>query len=207
MRKRFVGFYATAVSLVVASCSFPSSTPPSCDDDVELCPHSSRNATSVTCDCKCSIGGGEDSINEFQGPIAACLPAPLNRVTASDEQRVALQALSPRSFDQRVFRYCSAEVAGFVRLAIKAYASLKLAACIMPVKCECKTAGTQRDSNVCHSTCEDVPCSDKNCRSILRSGSKLEIAACSCSRTSICGESAPADEAPGLCRDWVTTVR
>src|SRR4051812_8615388 len=116
MRTRLVEFYATAVSVGVASCNFPSTTPPSCDDDVELCPHSSRNATSVTCDCKCTIGGGEDSINQFQGPVAACLPAGLNRITGSDEQRVALQSMEERSFDQRVFRYCSGDVAGFLRL-------------------------------------------------------------------------------------------
>ncbi len=77
----------------------------------------------------------------------------------------------------------------------------------MPVRCDCTTAGTQRDSRVCHSPCAEVPCSARNCRSILRKESRLDIAACACSRLAACGSSEPRAEEPGVCRDWLTPLR
>jgi hypothetical protein len=204
MRTRLVELMATAIALVASSCRFPSTSSPTCDEDIDLCPKSERTATSVTCDCHCTIGGGENPANNFDGAIAMCLPPALNTITANDEQRVALDAMEQRAFNQRVYQYCSGSVAGFVRIAIKAHANLKLAACVMPVRCECKTAGTHRDSFSCHSTCADRPCDAKNCTSILRRESKLDIAACSCSRGTVCGESAPPTEDDGVCRDWLT---
>jgi hypothetical protein len=205
MRMRFVGLYATAISLIVASCRFPSDMSPTCTEEIDLCPHSSRTATSVTCDCHCTIGGGDNAANNFDGKVAMCLPPALNTRTASDEQRVALDAMDPRVFDQRVFNHCSIAVAGFVRLAIKAHANLKLAACVMPVKCECTTTGAARDSYACQSPCADVPCTQQNCLSVLRTESKLDIKACACSRGLVCGDSEPPEEDPGLCRDWMTS--
>ena len=70
MRTRFVGLFATAVSVIVASCRFPSDMSPTCAEDIELCPQSSREATSVTCDCHCTIGGGDNSANNFDGKVA-----------------------------------------------------------------------------------------------------------------------------------------
>jgi hypothetical protein len=207
MRTRFVEFCATAVSLVVAGCPFPHDVKPTCDDDIDLCPHSSRTASSVTCDCHCTVGGGDNPANNFDGKFAACLPPALNRMTASDEQRVALDAMESRTFDQRVFNYCSRDVAGFVRLAIKSRARMKLSACLMPVECECRTEGAQRDSYSCRTPCVEVPCTEHNCRSVLRKGSKLQINACACSRTEVCGEVEPPDSEPGICRDWMTSVR
>lgn len=204
MRSRFVEMLAAATSFVAASCQFPTMEAPSCDDDAALCPESSPKATSVTCDCRCTIGSSVGSGNAYQGRVAVCLPAALNARTASAEQRLALDALEPRIFDQRVYGYCSQTVAGFVRAAIKGHAGLKLAACTMPVRCDCTTTGTTRDSAVCHEPCAEIPCDDHKCPTILRRDAKLEIPACSCSRASACGLSSPPEEQPGLCRDWLT---
>src|SRR4051812_21736134 len=157
MRTRVVELGMAAVALIVGSCRFPSSTNPSCDDDIELCPTSSRAATSVTCSCECTIGSGLDSVNRFAGVVAMCLPPDLNARSATSEQQVALQAMEARAFDQRVYNFCSGNVASFVRLAIKAHADLKLTACVLPVMCDCHTEGATRDSDACHKPCTDVP--------------------------------------------------
>ena len=69
MRTRFIEVCGTAVALVAASCQLPNTTAPSCDDDAKLCPHSSPEAISVTCDCRCTIGGGDQTANTFEGSI------------------------------------------------------------------------------------------------------------------------------------------
>ena len=146
----------------------------------------------------------------FEGRVAVCLPAALNTKTATDEQRVALETMESRVFDQRVYGYCSGAVAGFVRLAVKAHmlahANIKGAACVMPLSCTCGTAGTQLDSDACHSTCPDVPCNEKNCGSVLRKNMTLNVAACTCSRSTTCSETEPAEKGPALCRDWLTSL-
>ena len=116
MRTRFVEHCTTALVIIVGSCRFSSASPATCDDDPELCPPSSRKAMSVTCDCQCTIGAGDDARNRFAGRVAVCLPAALNTWTASEEQRVALVAMKPRVFDPRIFQHCSTAVAGFVAL-------------------------------------------------------------------------------------------
>jgi hypothetical protein len=201
MQTRFVEIMAVTVAFVGYSCSFPTSSSPTCDDDETLCPRSSAGATSVACDCHCTIGGGDNPVNNFDGTASFCLPPALNAMTSVGAQRVALASMDPRTFDQRVFGYCSQTVAAFVRLAIKAHADLKLAACLMPVECDCKTAGTERDSPTCHATCNPLPCTADNCDSVLRVDSKLDIAACACSRVTVCGVTQPPPAEPDLCRD------
>lgn len=206
MRTRFVELTGTAFFIVVtvASCRFPSTSAPSCDDDVELCPKSSTAANSVTCDCRCTVGASEDTGKTYEGSLPVCLPADLNTTSASDEQRVAIQNMAPRDFDQRVFRYCSREVARFVRTTIKLHSILRLASCIQPVMCECSTTGTRRDSASCRSPCPERACDDQNCPSLLRTDASIDMSMCGCSRATVCGMVAPHEDGPGLCRDKLT---
>jgi len=85
MRGRLLGTSATTPSMVVvgvgavvlvlvASCGFPTSRGPTCADEIELCPQSSKSATSVTCDCRCTVGFTEDTGQTFDGHVAVCLP-------------------------------------------------------------------------------------------------------------------------------------
>jgi hypothetical protein len=148
----------------------------------------------------------EDTGQNFDGNIAVCLPAELNRATASDEQELALQSLEPRVFDQRVYKYCSKDVASFLRSAIRVPARLVLA-CAVPIHCECTTKGTQADTNLCHAGCTDIPCDAKNCPSVLRKNEKIDLQSCFCSRASTCGDVTPAVDEPGLCRDWTRPAK
>src|SRR4051794_18093530 len=91
------------LAFVVASCTFPrDSGDSSCEDDSQLCPQSSRAATSVTCDCKCTIGISDDTGESYDGHVAVCLPAELNATSTSgtDETRSALRTLESHQFDQ-----------------------------------------------------------------------------------------------------------
>jgi hypothetical protein len=207
MRTRIVGICG-AMLVVAASCSFPTSGgPPSCDGDVDMCPHSSPAATAVTCDCHCSIGAIDETAMTYDGPFSVCLPPSLNAATAAGDDQVSLEALAPREFDQRVYRYCSREVARFVRATIKVHSLLRLAACIQPVRCDCSTKGADRDSSVCQAPCVDRLCDDQNCPTVLRKGGKLDMSLCSCTRVSICSAVSPEEDAPPMCRDWLASQK
>lgn len=208
MRTPFVGRFGTTLALLltIASCGFPSSTSaPSCDSDVSLCPQSTRDATSVSCDCECTLGiDVTDSSSKYAGRVDVCLPAELNVMTASPDQRVALDSLEPQLFDQRVFGYCSHDVADFLRTAIQARANVTLVACAVPLKCECTTQGTRHDSSVCHAGCDDIACDTTSCTAVLTADQKLGLSRCFCSRATACGLTVPASSTPGVCRDWLT---
>jgi hypothetical protein len=134
--------------------------------------------------------------------VAVCLPPALNKFSATEAQRSALQALEAHVFDQRVFQYCSQDVARFLRTAIKAPVGVR--ACAVPVHCSCTTAGAQLDSDKCHSNCQELACDSKNCPGILRRTSKLDINSCFCSRAEACGVTSPRSDDPVMCRDWLT---
>jgi hypothetical protein len=205
MRGRTLGGSAITVLLLVASCRFPtSSQAASCDEDVALCPQSSKSATSVTCDCRCTIGFSEDTGQTFEGHIAMCLPPALNGAIAAGAQQAAaeLRAVEPRVFDQRVFQFCSKDVAGFLRSWIHMPGHLALG-CASPVSCDCSTGGTQIDSEVCRAPCDDVACDARNCAAVLGRDSKVDLSSCFCSRAASCGSVTPSVEAPPLCRDWM----
>lgn len=89
-----LGASATTLSLLVASCRFPSTRASSCDEDAALCPPSSKSATSVTCDCHCTIGFSEDTGQNFAGHVAVCLPPALNGAIAASAQQAALRAVA-----------------------------------------------------------------------------------------------------------------
>jgi hypothetical protein len=131
-----------------------------------------------------------------------CLPAALNAFSGSDVQKTALHSLEGHAFDQRVFQYCSKEVATFLRTAIKAPVGLR--ACAVPVHCSCTTKGAQLDSDKCHAECPEIACDAKNCPGLLRRNSKLDTSTCFCSRADACGVTAPRAEEPKLCHDWST---
>jgi hypothetical protein len=196
---------ATAFAVVLASCSFPSDKPaPSCESNAEECPRSSKAATSVTCDCHCTVGLSDDTGQGYDGRVAVCLPPELNGVAAVGQVRSALSTLDTHDFDQRVFQYCSQDVARFLRTTIRAPVGLR--ACAVPLTCECTTKGAVHDSPVCHAPCEDVECTRQNCPAVLWNGANLDASACRCSRASACGAVAPVAERPGVCRDWLTPV-
>ena len=206
MRRR-IALAGTALLIVAVSCRFPNSDAPSCDNDVDRCPHSSTAATSVICDCRCTIGANEDTGAVYEGDFAVCLPPAANASLASASELVKLEQLGQREFDQRVYRYCSRDVARFVRSTIKLHSLLKVAACVQPVTCECTTKGTQRDSSVCREPCVDQVCDERNCPTVLRKGGKIDMSGCGCTRSSVCGVISPGEDDPALCRDWLTSTK
>jgi hypothetical protein len=201
MRARLFQTSATIVTLVVASCGFPTTRADTCAEDPDLCPPSAKTATSVTCDCHCTIGFTEDSGQNFEGRVPMCLPPELNAAIATKEQQVALDAFEARDFNQRVFQFCSKDVAAFLRTWIRMPGHLVLA-CATPVRCDCGTAGTQLDTEVCHSSCNDTACSTRNCPSALNNEGAIDLTACFCSRASSCGAASPVTGTPAVCRDW-----
>lgn len=205
MHTPWFGCAVTAIAVVAASCSFPTDkASPSCATDAQLCPKSSKAATSVTCDCRCTVGLSEETGQTYDGHVAVCLPAALNGMLASGDTLSGLSALDARAFDQRVFQYCSEDVATFLRTAIRA--PVGLFACAVPIHCECTTKGALDDSGVCHSDCDEIDCTKKNCPGVLWKGAKLDTSVCQCTRATACGTVSPGAERPAVCRDWATPV-
>lgn len=193
-----VGVLSTVAALG-ASCGLDQPLNPTCADDIELCPHSTRTATMMACDCECTIGMF-GSGRSWRGALGICLPPALNSTTASLEQHRELAAMAQRTFDQQVFRYCSENVAEFLRLAIKSRGSYPVD-CATPVECTCTTPGASFDSSQCRTPCADVPCSPETCFGIIRKDETIDSSACFCTRASACGSEAPEPEGPPLCRD------
>jgi hypothetical protein len=144
----------------------------------------------------------DDTGDNYAGRVAVCLPAELNSMIAAGEVQTKLHTLDERTFDQRVYQYCSQDVARFLRATIKAPIGLR--ACAIPLHCECTTKGALRDSTACHSDCKDVACTKKNCPAVLWRHSKLDASVCYCSRSSACGAVSPLAGHPAICRDWLT---
>lgn len=194
-----------SVGLAVASCAYvnPEQTP-SCTDDPTLCPPSSKQATAVACECTCKVGMFADE-RTFKGRVKACLPAELNDAIASPEQRSALAAMDARLYDQRVYRYCSGDVAGFVQGVILTQAR-SFMACGVPLSCECTTAGASLDSGACRTRCPDVACNAESCPDILYT-TVLDMGWCGCSRASACAASYPAADEPHVCLATSFAVR
>jgi hypothetical protein len=206
MRKSGLVCTATVLAFIVASCRFPQDDPASsaCEKDPQMCPRSSKAATSVTCDCKCTVGLSDDTGDTYEGHVPVCLPPELNVALADGEVRSGLSALDARVFDQRVFDYCSQDVARFLRTTIKAPVGFR--ACAVPLHCECTTKGALRDSSACHADCQDVACTQKNCPGVLWKHSKLDTAVCRCSRSTACGTVSPVAESHAVCHDWATVI-
>lgn len=197
-RRRFALTSSAVALLGVASCTFPEGSQPTCDDDPEQCPRSSRSANVVSCDCTCEIGlfVGEET---FRGAVPACLPPALNARIATGAQALALDTMPARDFDQRVYRFCSEDVAAFVRAVVRTQAKSR-SACIVPVKCECTTAGARFETASCDVPCGDTPCTNETCHGVLRSDNSIDPSECLCTRAKACGTVVPDVDRRALCR-------
>jgi hypothetical protein len=187
------------IALLAANCGLEERLTPTCADNADLCPKSTRTATMMACDCKCTIGMFGKG-RSWRGALAVCLPPQLNARLASPEQLRALETMTQRTFDQDVYRYCSSMVADFLRLGIKARGTYPID-CATPVDCECSTKGALYDSRQCRTPCADVACTSDTCLGIIRKDETIDMSACVCNRASACGGDAPEPEAPPLCRD------
>ncbi|MBX3192405.1 MAG: hypothetical protein KF819_35770 [Labilithrix sp.] len=189
-----------AITVLAAGCGIsPDPPPPTCADDPSLCPTSTKTATLMGCECKCTIGMFGEG-RSWEGGLNVCLPPALNVHTASPEQLRALTAMSQREFDQRAYRYCSSTVSEFLRLAIKGRGSYPIS-CATPVECECTTTGANGDSRLCRKACADVPCVSETCIGVIRKDETIDMSECTCTRAASCSGEAPGADEPPLCRD------
>lgn len=182
-----------------------------CEEDESLCPTSSRLATDVACDCRCVAGfAGITPTRDFDGEISACLPSDLNLRLASPEQRDALSQLTSEQYNQRVFQYCSNDVANFIEDLIEQQQRPRdlQGLCMGPrIRCSCTTSGAQAQSSVCSAPCADRECDRDNCISLLRVGGIVDASACACSRVNACGSSTPASGEEPLCMNRIAALR
>ena len=188
-------------SLVSAVCVFcgcgmgEDDKPSACEENEELCPRSSRLATDVACDCRCVAGfSGITPTRSFEGTISACLPPELNPVISTPEQRDAALELRSAQFNQRVFKFCSDKVAGFLDDLIEMQQRPRdlQAMCMGPrIRCKCTTAGAQQQTPICSAPCADRECDKQNCLPLLRVGGSVDASGCSCSRVNECGNVTP----------------
>ena len=65
-----------------------------------------------------------------------------------------------------------------------------------PVSCECGTAGTQIDTEVCHSQCEDVASTTRNCPSVFDTDSTVDLTSLSALAPPAAGASRPHPRRP-----------
>ncbi|OJY25110.1 MAG: hypothetical protein BGO98_08910 [Myxococcales bacterium 68-20] len=180
---------------VFCGCGMGEDDKPACEENEEQCPRSSRLATDVACDCRCVAGfSGLTPTRSFEGTISACLPPELNPVTATPEQRDAALELRSAQFNQRVFKFCSDKVAGYLDDLIEMQQRPRdlQAMCMGPrIRCKCTTTGAQQQTSVCSTPCVDRECDKQNCLPLLRVGGSVDASGCSCSRVNECGNVTP----------------
>jgi hypothetical protein len=197
------------VLLVVATVTCGpqgTSKPNGCADDPSLCPTSPKTATRVGCNCTCQLPhipmAGADL--KFRGSVFACLPPSLNVKTGAPSDVDALGAMSQATYNQRVFEYCSVDVAGWLSLTVKSQLArleqVPAGLACQPYDCTCDTLGADDTYSPCESRCTEAECDDANCDPILRQGGIIELTSCTCTRTTACGFSTPAHDLPGICR-------
>jgi len=184
--------------------------PSPCEEDESQCPASSRQATDVACDCRCVAGySGITPTREFEGEVSACLPPDLNVKLAMPEQLDAISKMSSEQYNQRVYKFCSEKVAGFLDDLIEQQQrprDLK-AMCIGPrIRCKCSTTGAQEQTAACSTSCADRECDKDNCLPLLRVGGSVDTSGCSCSRVNVCGSMSPSTSEPPLCLNRVAAV-
>jgi hypothetical protein len=184
--------------------------PSACEKDPSLCPTSSRLATDLACDCRCVAGySGITPTREFEGEISTCLPPSLNMNIASPEQRDAITNMASAEYNQRVFKYCSENVAGFLNELIEEQQRPRdlRSMCVGPrIRCDCTTTGAHDQTPACSSPCAERECDANNCLPMLKVGGTIDAAGCSCSRVSACGSVTPASSDPPMCLNRVAAV-
>ncbi len=173
-----------------------------CRDDPAACPRFAKEATKVSCDCRCNVATSLTGSRSFSGAIDTCLPPDVNRTAASADERVRIDAMSDAAFSQRVFLVCSDRVAHFVEEIVRAQlASRSSPICVSrPVSCRCEPLEAWHDGDLCNRPCPDIPCTSASCEPLLREQGTLDASACACSRVRSCGKSVPGDQEPALCR-------
>jgi hypothetical protein len=195
-------FVVTALLLCSAACLPVQGDDDSpCRDDAAACPKFSKEATKVSCDCKCNVATSLTGSRAFSGAIDTCLPPEVNRTAASLDERVAIDAMSDAAFSQRVFLVCSENVAHFVEEIVRSQLSRTSPICVSrPVSCRCEPLRAFHDGDLCDRPCPDVACTSSSCEPLLREQGTLDASACACSRVRTCGRAVPGDREPALCR-------
>lgn len=200
-----------AVVCAVSGCNMLNNEKSSaCERDPSQCPASARLSTDVACDCECVAGySGLTPTREFQGTISACLPPELNAKLATADQLSTLDAMPGDAFNQRVFKFCSDKVAGFLDDLIEEQqrpADLS-SMCMGPrIKCSCTTSGAQGQTDTCSQPCEDKQCDKDSCVPLLKVGGGIDAAGCGCSRVNACGHPNPAEGEAPICMNRVAAV-
>ncbi len=184
--------------------------PAACEEDESLCPVSSRQATDVACDCRCVAGySGITPTRAFEGEVSACLPPDLNMTLAMPVQREALGKMTTAQYNQRVFKFCSEKVAGFLDDLIEEQQRPRdlRAMCMGPrIRCKCSTTGAHEQTAACSTQCADRECDKDNCLPLLKVGGAVDMTGCSCSRVNACGSLSPSASEPPLCLNRVAAV-
>ena len=184
--------------------------PAACEEDESLCPSSTRQATDVACDCTCVAGySGITPTREFEGEVSACLPPDLNMKIAMPEQRDAIGKMTSAQYNQRVFKFCSEKVAGFLDDLIEQQQRPRdlRAMCMGPrIRCKCSTTGAHEQTPACSTQCAEKECDKDNCLPLLKVGGLVDMTGCSCSRVNACGSVSPTSSEPPLCLNRIAAV-
>lgn len=202
-----VALFATpfvAMVCVVSGCNMLGNSKSSaCERDEAQCPTSERLSTDVACDCRCVAGySGLTPTREFEGTISACLPAELNAKLATADQLAALDAMPSDTFNQRVFKFCSNDVAKFLDDLIEEQQrppDLE-SMCMGPrIQCSCGTSGAQGVTDTCSQPCADTECTKESCIPLLKVGGSVDTSGCGCSRVNACNGMTPAEGESPIC--------
>ncbi len=190
-----------AASLVFAAACLPQPQADSeCRDDNEDCPSFSKDATKVSCDCTCEVATGLTTSRSFAGPIETCLPPRLNRATASEVERVAIEAMPATTYNRAVYDTCRDSVATFIQTLARTQVTSSAPLCMTrPVTCRCAPREAWKDPQ-CERTCPDIECTTQSCEPLLREKGTLYVDACVCTRVRTCGATVPGEDQPPLCR-------
>lgn len=204
-----VGAALVALSPLWACTTDVEDPKPDCADDPLLCPSSVKTATRVACNCECQLPRIPLSTKNrrYRGKMLACLPAGLNPGLGAPEDKQALNDLSPSDYNQKVFKYCSEDIAEWLSLTVKSqlarFDEVPAGLACQPQECTCSTEGANVTYLPCQQDCEERECSNQNCQPILRQGGILDLSSCLCSRTKACGFTSPPSNKPGICRPVV----
>ncbi len=207
-RVRF-GAVVLSLSPLLACTTDVEDPKPDCADDPLLCPKSVKTATRVACNCECQLPRIPLSTKNrrYRGKLLACLPTGLNPSLGAEEDKQAINDMPQAEYDQKVFKYCSEDVAEWLSLTVKSqlarFEQVPAGLACQPQQCTCSTEGANVTYSPCEDGCDDRECSSDNCQPILRQGGILDLSSCICSRTKACGFTSPPSNKPPICRPVV----